>query len=412
MSVHPFHPPLDAAPSASVDPTDPVALTRALVRCRSVTPEEGGALTLIERVLVPLGFEVHRPVFETAGTPDVENLFAIRAGVGNGPHLAFAGHTDVVPPGDEAAWRHPPFEGAIEDGTLYGRGAEDMKGGIAAFVAAVARLGPTPGTVSLLVTGDEEGPAVNGTKPLLEWAAARGHRFDACIVGEPTNPETIGDAIKVGRRGSLTGVLVVTGVQGHAAYPHRADNPVRGMTVLLDALLREPLDRGTERFEPTNLEVTGVDVGNPASNVIPGEARASFNIRHNETWDAHTLRAEIERRLAIAADTPTSLRRAEGPIRWSVEWKAPPSPCFLTEDADLIGALSGAIEAETGRAPALSTGGGTSDARFIKDHGPVVEFGLVGRSMHQVDEHVPLAEIETLTAIYAHFVRGFMGMDA
>ena len=382
------------------------------MRCPSVTPAEGGALDLLERVLTPLGFEVHRPVFSAPDTPDVENLFATRPGSGNGPHLAFAGHTDVVPPGDEAAWRHPPFAAEIEGGTLYGRGAEDMKGGVAAFVAAIARLGETSGAISLLITGDEEGPALNGTKPLLEWAAARGHRFDACIVGEPTNPDAMGDAIKVGRRGSVTGRLTVTGTQGHAAYPHRADNPVRGMTVLLDALLREPFDDGTERFEPSNLEVTTVDVGNPAANVIPAEARATFNVRHNETWTAETLRAEIGRRLDAAVRQASPLRRAEGPIRWSVDWRERPSPCFLTEDETLIGTLSRAIEAETGRAPALSTGGGTSDARFVKDYCPVVEFGLVGRSMHQVDERVPVAELEALTAIYMRFARDFMDAHA
>ena len=396
-------------PPAAPDPTDPVALTGALVRCPSVTPEEGGALDLLEHVLRPLGFEVHRPVFSAAGTPDVENLFAHLPG--DGPHLAFAGHTDVVPSGDVAAWRHPPFGAQIEDGTLYGRGAEDMKGGIAAFVAAVARAlrdGPLRGTVSLVITGDEEGPAINGTKPLLEWIAARGHRLDACVVGEPTNPEAIGDAIKIGRRGSVTGALTVTGRQGHAAYPHRADNPVRGLTILLDALLRDPLDGGTEHFEPSNLEVTSVDVGNPTTNVIPAEARALFNVRHNETWTSGTLRAELERRLSAAAHAPSPLRRAEGPIGWRIDWREPPSPCFLTRDEALIGALADAVEAETGRRPALSTGGGTSDARFIKDHCPVVEFGLVGRSMHQVDEHVPVAEIEALTEIYGRFLRGFL----
>ena len=390
------------------DPADPAALLAALVRCPSVTPDEGGALDLLERVLRPLGFEVHRPVFSAPGTPDVENLFATRAG--SGPHLAFAGHTDVVPPGDAGAWRHPPFAAAVEDGTLYGRGAEDMKGGVAAFVAAVARAlrdGTLRGPVSLVITGDEEGPAVNGTRPLLEWAAARGHRFDACVVGEPTNPEAIGDAIKVGRRGSVTGELTVEGRQGHAAYPHRADNPVRGMAVLLDALLREPLDAGTDRFEPTNLEVTSVDVGNSATNVIPGTARALFNVRHNDTWTDATLRAEIERRLRTAAEAPSPLRKADGPIRWRVGWREPSSPCFLTRDEALIGTLAAAVEAETGRRPALSTGGGTSDARFIKDHCPVVEFGLVGRSMHQVDEHVPLHELDALTAIYARFLAAF-----
>ena len=397
------------------DPRDPVALTAALVRCPSVTPREGGALALLERLLSDLGAKVHRPVFSEAGTPDVENLFAA-IGPLHGPHLAFAGHTDVVPPGDAEAWRHPPFGAAIDNGTMHGRGVEDMKGGIAAFVAAAARLaerGALPGRVSLIITGDEEGPAINGTAKLLAWAAERGERWDAALVGEPTNVGTLGDTIKVGRRGSLTGELIVEGVQGHAAYPHRADNAVRGMAVLLDALMREPLDGGTDRFQPSNLEVTSVDVGNPATNVVPGRATALFNIRHNDTWTSSSLREEIERRCEGVANAPSPLRRAEGPIRWRIDWREPASPVFLTRDDDLIGAVVSAVRAETGHTPELSTGGGTSDARFIKDHCPVVEFGLVGRTMHQVDERVPVAEIEALSRIYERFItEWFAGQEA
>ena len=383
---------------ASIDPADPVALARALVRCPSVTPEEGGALDLLEAVLKGLGATVQRPVFSEAGTPDVENLFAT---VGSGgPHFVFAGHTDVVPPGEVADWRHEPFGATVENGTIFGRGIEDMKGGIAAFAAALARVGDLPGRVSFLVTGDEEGPAINGTAKLLKWAHGLGERFDAAIVGEPTNTDAMGDTIKIGRRGSLTGDLIVEGVQGHAAYPHRADNAVRGMTVLLDALLAEPLDGGTDRFQPSNLEVTTVDVGNRAANVVPGRASATFNVRHNDRWTSASLREEIERRCEDAARGANPVRARNDPIRWTIDWREPASPVFLTEDAALIEAVSGAVRDVTGQEPSLSTGGGTSDARFIKDYCPVVEFGLVGRSMHQIDEHASIAELETLTDVY------------
>ena len=314
------------------DPRDPVALAAALVRCPSVTPNEGGALALLERVLSTLGADVHRVVFENEATPNVENLFAT-LGHGGGPHLAFAGHTDVVPPGDETAWTSPPFAARIEGGAMIGRGVEDMKGGIAAFVAALARLkgeGALPGRVSLIITGDEEGPAINGTVKLLEWAHKRGERFDAALVGEPTNAEALGDTVKVGRRGSLTGELIVDGVQGHAAYPERADNAVRGLTVLLHALLGERLDEGTDRFQRSNLEVTSVDVGNEATNVVPGRARALFNIRHNDTWTTASLREEIERRCRMAAAAPNPLRERKRPIEWRIEWREPASPVFLT----------------------------------------------------------------------------------
>jgi succinyl-diaminopimelate desuccinylase len=387
-------------------PTDPAENLAALIRCPSVTPAEGGALTALEAMLTPLGFAVERPVFSADGTPDIENLHARRPG--EGPHLAFAGHTDVVPVGDEAAWTHPPFAAEIVDGVMYGRGAVDMKGGIACFVAALARhvgeTGGPRGSVSLLITGDEEGPAINGTAKLLEWAAARGESWDAAIVGEPTNPQALGDMIKIGRRGSLTGDIVVHGRQGHIAYPHLADNPVRGMVALLDALLHPALDDGTENFQPSNLEITTVDVGNPATNVIPAKATATFNIRYNDAWTAESLQAEIHNRLDRAA-LRTKLRPGkEDAVAFELRWRVSPSPVFLTRDDRLTGGLSAAIRAVTGREPALSTSGGTSDARFIKDYCPVVEFGLVGQTMHMVDERVALADLETLTAIYRRFI--------
>ena len=373
-------------------------LARELLRCPSVTPEEGGALALLEARLSAAGFAVERMVFSAPGIPDIENLFAT---IGDtGPNLAFAGHTDVVPAGDLDAWRHDPFEGSIEDGILFGRGAVDMKGGIAAFAAAalawVAENGPSlPGRISFLITGDEEGPAINGTVKLLDWAAERGHRFDACIVGEPTNPERLGDAIKVGRRGSLSGALTVTGVQGHVAYPHLARNPVSDLLRLAATLDRLELDKGNERFQPSNLEITSIDVGNSAFNVIPRKAEAKFNVRFNDTWSVESLKSHL--RSALAGVNELS-------CAWTLDFTKDASDSFLTHDTALIEALADAIEAETGRRPELSTGGGTSDARFIKNFCPVVEFGLVGQTMHQVDERVAIADLDRLAAIYGRFL--------
>ena len=392
-------------------PVDPAENLATLIRCASVTPAEGGALTALQAMLAPLGFSVERPVFTEAGTPDVENLYARLSG--NGPHLMFAGHTDVVPPGDEASWRHPPFAAAIENGEMYGRGAVDMKGGIACFVAAVARHvekhGKLAGSVSLLITGDEEGPSINGTTKLLDWAAGRGETWDAAIVGEPTNPEQLGDAIKIGRRGSISGVVTVNGVQGHAAYPHLADNPVRGIVTLVEALLAPGYDEGTTDFQPSNLEVTTIDVGNKATNVIPAKASAAFNIRFNDSWSAESVQAEIHNRLDKASRRKSLRPGKDGPIDYELEWKDRPSPVFLTRDEALVATLSAAIERTTGRRPQLSTSGGTSDARFIKDFCPVVEFGLVGKTMHMVDERVPLADLEALTGIYAAFLEDWFG---
>ncbi len=392
-------------------PIDPVENLAALIRCPSVTPAEGGALSALEAMLKPLGFSVERPVFSESGTPDIENLYARRSG--NGPHLMFAGHTDVVPVGDEGSWTHPPFSAEIHNGEMYGRGAVDMKGGIACFVAAVARhiaaTGELKGSVSLLITGDEEGPAINGTVKMLDWAAGKGEGWDAALVGEPTNPDQLGDMIKIGRRGSISGTITVHGRQGHVAYPHLADNPVRGLMTLADALLDPVLDSGTEDFQPTNLEITTVDIGNVATNVIPAKATAAFNIRFNDTWTVETLQAEIHNRLDRASRRRKYRAGREEPIAFDLAWRNPPSEVFLTRDDKLIAALSGSIQAVTGRNPGLSTSGGTSDARFIKNYCPVVEFGLVGKTMHMVDERVALTELEMLTNIYSRFLEDWFG---
>ncbi|SFG86449.1 succinyl-diaminopimelate desuccinylase [Methylobacterium gossipiicola] len=384
----------------------PLGLAQALIRCPSVTPEEGGALAWLGGVLETAGFTVHRPRFSEAGTPDIDNLYA-RIGTG-APYLLFAGHTDVVPTGDVAAWRHAPFAGTVADGVLYGRGAVDMKGGIACMLAAaldyLEAAGPAfTGSLGFLITGDEEGPAVNGTVKLLEWAQARGERFDHCLLGEPTNPERLGDMIKIGRRGSLTGKLTVQGRQGHVAYPHRAENPIPGMLRLAGALLAEPLDGGTSHFDASNLEFTTLDVGNPATNVIPAEARATFNIRFNDLWTAETLGAEIRARLDRAAgDT----------VRYGLDLLPSNSPAFLTEPDAFTDLVMAAIETETGQVPQLSTTGGTSDARFIKDACPVIEFGLVGETMHQTDECVAVADLNRLTAIYTRVIAAYFAASA
>lgn len=378
-----------------------VTIAQDLIRCPSVTPAEGGALANLEALLGAAGFSVFRVTFQDEDTPDVENLFA---SIGSGaPHFVFAGHTDVVPAGDENDWNHGPFEGVIDGGMLYGRGAADMKGGVAAFAAAaldyVADKGTDfGGTISFLITGDEEGPAVNGTVKLLDWAKDQGHRFDACIVGEPTNPEVLGDAIKVGRRGSLSGTITVQGVQGHAAYPHLADNPIPGLVRLLAALDALKLDEGNERFQPSNLEIVSADTGNPAFNVIPARCEARFNIRYNDEWTLASLKAKITETLE-AVDL--------GKLSLDLEFKRDASESFLTRDETLIKALSDAVAAETGRTPELSTGGGTSDARFIKNFCPVVEFGLVGQTMHKVDECVAVADIDRLKAIYGRFLDSY-----
>jgi succinyl-diaminopimelate desuccinylase len=373
--------------------TDPVALARDLLRCPSVTPAEGGALSLLDKVLSGAGFTVHRIVSSEPGADDVENLCA-RIGT-EGPHLVLAGHTDVVPPGDERRWRHGPFAGDIVDGVLFGRGAVDMKGGIACQVAAAldhlaANGGRPKGSISFLITGDEEGIAVNGTVKLLQWAAARGEKFDHCILGEPTNPNRLGDMIKIGRRGSLNGTLIVTGTQGHVAYPAHADNPVRRIVAIMAAVMAEPLDAGSAHFDPSNLEFTSVDVGNSTVNVIPAEARARFNIRFNDHHTYASLKTLIETRARAVANG--------GHFR--VEWESSNADVFLTKPGPFIELVSRAIAETTGREPVLSTSGGTSDARFIKDYCPVVEFGLVNATMHKIDECVPTVDLVALTVVY------------
>jgi succinyl-diaminopimelate desuccinylase len=339
------------------------------------------------------GFTVYRLTFSEPGADDVENLYA-RIGVA-GPHLVFAGHTDVVPPGDEARWQHPPFAGDIADGVLFGRGAVDMKGAIACELAAVldhlaANGGKPKGSISFLITGDEEGVAINGTAKLLRWAAARGEKFDHCILGEPTNPKALGDMVKIGRRGSLNGTLIVTGTAGHVAYPALADNPVRRIVAIMAAMMAEPLDAGSAHFDPSNLEFTSVDVGNKTVNVIPSEARARFNIRFNDHHSQASLKALIEARAHAAAQG--------GSFR--IAWEPSNADVFVTKPGPFVDVVSGAIAEVTGRQPELSTSGGTSDARFIKNYCPVVEFGLVNATMHKIDECVVTADLVALTAVY------------
>jgi succinyl-diaminopimelate desuccinylase len=357
-----------------------------------VTPQDGGSLGVLEAVLKPAGFATHRVTFAAPGTPDIDNLYA-RIGVG-APYLVFAGHTDVVPVGDTSRWRFDPFSAELADGAVWGRGAADMKGAIAAFAAAaidhVARHGMGKGSIGFLITGDEEGPSINGTDKLVRWAFEKGERFDHCIVGEPTNVQALGDMIKIGRRGSLNGTLVVHGRQGHVAYPERADNPIPHLLRLCDALVAKPLDSGTDRFSASNLEVVSLDVGNPAFNIIPAEARARFNIRFNDLWMPETLAAELRGRLEAVA-TGASYTLGFEPCN---------ALAFVTQPDAFADLVVGVIEKRTGRRPTLSTTGGTSDARFIRAYCPVLEFGLVGATMHMVDEHVAVADIGILQDIY------------
>jgi succinyl-diaminopimelate desuccinylase len=372
-------------------PVDPVALAARLIRCPSVTPEDAGALDVLQSALETLDFRCERlPFGEGAGR--VDNLYA-RLGA-DSPHFCFAGHTDVVPAGDEAAWDSPPFEGRIADGVLYGRGAVDMKGGIAAFTAAVSRhlhaYGAPRGSISLLITGDEEGPSVNGTVRVLEVLNARGETLDHCLVGEPTNPEKIGTMVKIGRRGSLTGYLTVRGAQGHVAYPERADNPIPRLSAFVDRLSNHVLDRGTEYFQPSNLEFSTIDVGNPAANVIPAAARATFNIRFNTEHTAVSLEEWLRAQCAeILGPEPG----------WTL-MTACSGDAYYTEPGPFTDVVAGAVRDVTGVTPELSTTGGTSDARFIRALCPVAEFGLVNQTMHRTDEQVPLADLEALTRIY------------
>ena len=376
---------------------DPASIARDLIRCRSVTPADGGALPLLARLLQSWGFRVELPVFSEPGTPDIDNLYA-RIGA-TPPHFAFAGHTDVVAAGEESAWSHPPFAGEIADGELFGRGAVDMKGAIACFLAAAREHldGGKRGSISLLITGDEESVAINGTVKLLQWAAERGVKFDHCLVGEPTSVAQVGDTVKIGRRGSLNGVLVVSGKQGHVASPQLAENPIRGLVRLMNALMAQPLDSGSEHFDASNLEFTSVDVGNPTVNLIPAEARARFNIRYNDRHTQETLKRLIEARCREAAQD----------VQWRIEFAPSNSGVFLTKPGPFVDLVTAAVGEVAGRKPARSTAGGTSDARFIKDYCPVLELGLVGRTAHQVDERVPLADLQALTAIYRRILERY-----
>lgn len=388
----------------TIDFKDPVALTAALIRCPSVTPEEGGALSLLEAALKPAGFECHRLMMTEPGTPDVDNLYA-RLGRKQ-PNLCFAGHTDVVPVGDAAKWTHPPFEAEIHDGVMYGRGTVDMKGAIAAFVSATLRVierqgGELPGAISLLITGDEEGPSINGTMKVLDWMRDKGEVMDACLVGEPSNPKTLGEEIKIGRRGSLNAELVIAGKQGHAAYPALAENPVPKIARLIDRLSSTPLDQGNGDFEPSSLQVTVLTVPNTATNVIPNEARAKFNIRYNNLWTRPKAEAWVREHCAAAA--------AEVDARWSVTFSGT-GDVFLTKPGPLVQTLTKAVTEVSGRVPALTTNGGTSDARFIQAYCPVVEFGLTNALAHHVDERVSVADLQALTMIYERFIEGYFGI--
>ncbi|WP_207102916.1 succinyl-diaminopimelate desuccinylase [Paracoccus shandongensis] len=374
---------------------DAADLTARLIRCPSVTPSEGGALVLLGDLLRDAGFEVHR--VDRNGTP---NLFA-RWGARGARTLGFNGHTDVVPPGDLGSWTHPPFSGHTEDGIIWGRGATDMKSGVAAFTAAAidfVRATPPDGAVILTITGDEEGPSRDGTTAILDWMEANGERMDACIVGEPSNPEIMGEMMKIGRRGSVTFTVTARGVQGHAAYPHRAKNPLHALTAYLNDLIAAPLDAGTDHFDPTGLQITSIDCGNPASNVIPESARAVVNIRFNDLHTAASLEADLTARAArIAQATGVALT-----LQANVTGEA-----FLTQPGPFVDLVRGVVAQETGRQPVLSTTGGTSDARFVKNHCPVVEFGLVGAYMHQVDERVPVAQVRQLKTIYQRILEKY-----
>ena len=372
---------------------DPAALTADLIRCASVTPQEGGALQLLDRLLTTHGFHCTR-----VDRGDVSNLFARW---GRGKTFGFNGHTDVVPIGNLEAWSVDPFGAEIRDGFLYGRGATDMKSGVAAFAAAAIDFVeemPPDGSVVLAITGDEEGPAKDGTVALLDWMQAQGERMDHCLVGEPTCPNVMGETMKIGRRGSMNGYFTVTGVQGHAAYPHRANNPLPAMARLLDQLSSASLDAGTEHFDASTLAVVTIDTGNPATNVIPAQCRATVNIRFNDAHSGASLTNwlqeyanEVSKGFNLRVDLDVSIS----------------GESFMTPPGELSDLVARAVQVETNRTPVLSTSGGTSDARFVQHHCPVVEFGLVGKTMHQVDERVEIAQIHQLKSIYTRILRDY-----
>ncbi len=380
--------------------TPAITLLRDLIKCPSVTPIEAGALDIVEAFLAPLGFTCTRVSFEGDGSYPVDNLFATRGTKGR--HLLFGGHTDVVPQGNDTHWTHPPFSADIAKEQIWGRGAVDMKSGVAAFCAAaanyVAEHPHRDGILSLAITNDEESDAINGTVKLLKWAQEAGHKFDFSIVGEPSSAHILGDNIKIGRRGTLSGIITVKGKQGHSAYPERARNPVPILATLADILSHTKLDDGTEHFQPSNLEVTSIDVGNKASNVIPAEGHLIFNIRFNDTWSGETMRAWVEEKILSA--------HQEG---IDISWRqiGAVAKCFISKVSDDIKIVRDAVEKVSGQHPDLATFGGTSDARFIADYCPVVECGLVGTTMHQVDERVEISQVNDLTKIYTQILQGF-----
>ena len=387
---------------------DPVNFAAELIRCPSVTPADAGALDLLEKVLTEIGFTCTRLPFQEPDTARVDNLYA-RLGDA-APHICFAGHTDVVPVGAADNWQKDPFSGEISDDKLWGRGAADMKGAIAAFVAATAdylsQNGKPKGSISLLITGDEEGPSVNGTIKMLDWLSTQQEVIDDCIVGEPTNPETLGEMIKIGRRGSVNTTVTIEGIQGHVAYPHRAANPVPHLVQLLERLITAKLDDGTPHFQPSNLELTGFDVGNAVTNVIPALAQARFNIRYNDIWSRDTITDWINENLNAAHEALNNAIDGENKFSLTVDINHS-GEAFLTPTGTLSELAVSAVEKTLGMTPELSTSGGTSDARFIKDHARVIEFGLVGKTMHKVDEHVRVNDIQSLTKIYQEILSGY-----
>ncbi|TNE33287.1 MAG: succinyl-diaminopimelate desuccinylase [Alphaproteobacteria bacterium] len=382
-------------------PLNVVELTQALMRCPSVTPCDAGALDVLQEALEKIGFTCHRLPFSDENTPDVDNLYA-RYGT-KGPNFCFAGHTDVVPVGDTDNWSVDPFGAEIKDGILYGRGASDMKAAVASFAASADRFiraagAGFKGSISLLITGDEEGPSVNGTRKVLKWMEENGEKIDHCLVGEPTNPTEMGEMVKIGRRGSYTGFLTVTGTEGHVAYPHLANNPMPPLIEMTAGLNRMELDDGNEHFQPSNLEITTIDVGNTAGNVIPKSARATFNIRFNTHHSHDSLDEKIHALLDEVA--------AKYKVTYQLQALKNSVP-FLTPEGEFSELVVSAIEKRLGRRPELSTTGGTSDARYIKDYCPVVEFGLVGQTMHKIDERTNVSDIEALADIYTDILKGY-----
>lgn len=377
---------------------DPLALLQDLIRCPSVTPADAGAISVLEKLLAAHGFTCHRLAFGgDDGTARIENLYARRGT--DAPHFCFAGHTDVVPAADADQWQHNPFSGAIADGYIHGRGAADMKGPLACFVAAALDYlaqGAPKGSISFLITGDEEGPAINGTRKVLEWLDARGEKIDFCLVGEPTSRQSLGDMIKIGRRGTITGYLTVKGSQGHVAYPHLADNPIPKMIKILGALEAMPLDDGSAHFEPSNLEIVTVDTGNTADNLIPPQLRATFNIRFND----HHSGASLSDKIKATINGVAGITNADYDLRLRINGES-----FYTPPGREATLLGNAIESVTGQRPELSTSGGTSDARFIRAYTSVLEFGIVGATMHKTNERVSIADMSGLYKIYSQFLR-------